>query len=664
MNRKINKLKQVFNISEKYIGWGRKLSGFKAIDLAKKDNSTFLLLEDGFIRSVGLGDDESFSIVEDDIGIYYDATMPSRLENILNYHSFSEDEISLAKQAIGLIIDKKVSKYNTGDLSLPTYLKDDDSKKVLIIAQTKGDMSLKYGRAYEFDEKQMIQDAIKDNPNSKIYLKIHPDVLAGKKESSIDIEFAKKHCIVISENINPIVLLEVFDKVYTQTSQMGFEALLLEKEVITYGVPFYSNWGLTNDKLLCDRRKRRLSLLEVFAGAYILYAKYYNPLKREQSDILDTIKTIDYHRYQRFLNNGKLYFFGFSFWKQKQTKNFFIPLTHNDIYFCKTLHSALKKGLDSNSKIFIWGKKEFVNLEVWARDNGVQIYRVEDGFIRSVTLGSDLTKAYSLVVDSCGIYFDPTKQSDLEYIIQTYKFDDGLIQRAKSIKNYLIEKKLSKYNIYQDKQLHFDTTKKIVVVIGQVEDDASIIYGGDGMSNLELLQEVYQNRKNEYIIYKPHPDVEVGNRKGKIPQEMILKYANEFITDVSMPSLIDVCDELHTITSLSGFEALLRGKKVYTYGMPFYAGWGLTIDKRKCIRRKRKITILELIASTYILYPRYISPANNQLCEVEETVTKLELMKKRYNNALYKFMIYIRNTFFRVSQFIYRYVKRSSIRIK
>ena len=68
-----------------FYGWGRKKSGFKAISEAKKNNASFSLLEDGFIRSIGLGVDgaESFSIVEDDVGIYYDATVPSGLENIL-----------------------------------------------------------------------------------------------------------------------------------------------------------------------------------------------------------------------------------------------------------------------------------------------------------------------------------------------------------------------------------------------------------------------------------------------------------------------------------------------------------------------------------------------------------------------------------------------------
>ena len=657
MNKKLKQIKNTFEIKNEFIGWGRKKSGLKAVEFAKKNNASFFLLEDGFIRSIGLGEDESFSIVKDDIGIYYDATAPSKLEKILKEEDLSEN-LDTAKKAIELIIDKKISKYNNGYLILPKYLQNSE-KKVLIVAQTKGDMSLKYGYADDFDDKEIILKAINDNPDAKIYLKVHPDVIAGNKKSNIDIEFAKKYCEIIDENIHPIVLLEAFDKVYTQTSQMGFEALLLNKEVHIFGAPFYVGWGIENLKWNLDenikkeilkRRGKKLSIEEVFAGAYIKYTEYYNPYKKQKSDIIDTINTIDKYRNIYMKNDGNLYFYGvniFNIWKKNSIRSFFKPLTKNKIYFDKKIKNI------ENAKIFIWGKKKFDEVEKFAKEKNIPIFRVEDGFIRSVTLGSDLTKAYSLVVDSRGIYFDPTSESDLEWILNNYEFDEDLINRAKKIKEYLIEKKISKYNIHKDKKLSFNIDKKIVLIVGQVEDDASIIYGGSSMSNLELLKKVYEKRKDEYIIYKPHPDVVAGNRKGNIPKNEALKYANEVIEDVSLPSLLEACDEIHTITSLSGFEALIRGKEVYTYGMPFYAGWGLSVDEKKCKRRKRKLSIEELIAGAYIIYPRYISVKTNKFCEVEVLIEELEELKKRYNNDnIYKLLTNIRNNFFRKIQLV------------
>jgi capsular polysaccharide export protein len=273
-----------------FLGWGYKKSGLEAKEMPK-----YLLLEDGFIRSVGLGVEgyPAFSIVEDEKGMHYDASIATTIEDILNTYDFKKDTnlMQLANDAIELIKQYKISKYNLSEMKLPENVKI-KGKKILIIAQTAGDNSLKYGRAYEFEPKDIIISALEENPNATVFVKIHPDVLSGKRKSSIDVELAKKYCKVITQNTNPIMLLEEFDKIYTQTSQMGFEAALLGKEVITFGMPFYASWGITKDKLNEKRRKRILSYDEVFAAAYILYSKYYNPYEKRECDIIETIETI------------------------------------------------------------------------------------------------------------------------------------------------------------------------------------------------------------------------------------------------------------------------------------------------------------------------------------------------------------------------------------
>ena len=102
-----------------FYGWGRKKSGLKAVTLAQKHRGSFVLLEDGFIRSLGLGvtGSPSFSLVEDDVGIYYDATVPSRLENILNTYNFQDDTKLMreAVHAISLIKEHGISKYNMSE---------------------------------------------------------------------------------------------------------------------------------------------------------------------------------------------------------------------------------------------------------------------------------------------------------------------------------------------------------------------------------------------------------------------------------------------------------------------------------------------------------------------------------------------------------------------
>jgi len=658
-----------------FYGWGRKKSGLKAIKLAEKYHTSFVLLEDGFIRSLGLGINNapSFSLIEDTIGIYYDATVSSKLENILNTHDFKNDVklMDTAKKAMSLMEEHHISKYNNAPLVDENFLtrfglkKENTTQNILVIAQTFGDASLEYGMLEDVSTNEIIREAIEENPDAKIFLKIHPDVLSGKKSSDISIENIPDTCIVIDEDVNPISLLKFMDKVYTKTSGMGMEALLLGLNVVCYGMPYYAGWGIKNleskilqnkelSKDIVTRRKRTLTIEELFAGAYILYTRYYNLHSNKPSNIIDTINTIVKSRTLYQQKDETLFFFGFSYWKRKNTLLFFPTLKHNNCHFCSTLKEAQRKGLNEQSKVFIWGKKPFNEVEDYVHKKKISFSRIEDGFVRSVSLGSDLTKAYSLVVDSKGIYFDPRKESDLEYILSTYTFDETILKRAKQLRDYLIANKISKYNIQKDKQLFLDNVEqgqKIVLVPGQVEDDASIIYGADKMTNLELLQEARMNAPESYIIYKPHPDVLVGNREGNVSTKDALQYANTIIVDASLDSILEYCDEVHTMTSLVGFEALTRAKKVFTYGMPFYAGWGLTEDSKKCERRARKLTLDELVAATLILYPCYINPTTNRLCEIEVLLEEIEKEKKRYNtDILYRVSIDTRNTISRKLQ--------------
>jgi capsule polysaccharide export protein KpsC/LpsZ len=321
---------KIFNHCGIFYGWGRKRSGQKAVELAQKFGTSYVLLEDGFIRSLGLGVDgsPSFSIVEDDVGIYYDATASSKLENILNIHDFSADDalMETACKAMALIREYRISKYNNApdvpegyfgncvilgrapgihrEEGLDSRLRGNDeihgndervsgmTKRVLIVAQTAADASLKYGLAEQFTTEEMIDAAITENPGVEIWLKIHPDVLSGKKRSDIDIELARQKCKIIEENFNPISFMEHVDIVYTKTSQMGFEALIMGKQCVCFGMPFYAGWGITDDRVACERRKRKLSVEEVFAAAYILYTRYYNPYQKKPSDIIDTIDEI------------------------------------------------------------------------------------------------------------------------------------------------------------------------------------------------------------------------------------------------------------------------------------------------------------------------------------------------------------------------------------
>ncbi|EAL5981179.1 capsular polysaccharide biosynthesis protein [Campylobacter coli] len=336
-------------------------------------------------------------------------------------------------------------------------------------------------------------------------------------------------------------------------------------------------------------------------------------------------------------NSNTLYFLGFTLWKRWFMRPFF-KAKNNKIIFLNSLDELYKANLNPEDKIFIWGKK--YDKTLLAKDFSNEIFLVEDGFLRSVFLGSDLTRPFSLIIDSKGLYVDPSKPSDLEDILQNYKFDDGLKQRAKKLITTITQNKFSKYNGLKHEKLNFNTNKKIILIPAQVEDDASMILGGAGFDTLKLLQSVRKANENAFIVFKPHPDVLSGNRKGLKDKNIILKYCDEIIENVSIDSAINACDEVHTITSTSGFDALLRGKKVVVYGKPFYAGWGLTQDLHHISRRTRVLSLEELVAGVLILYPRYIHPKSKNLCEVELALdTMLALQKDYFSKRWLKILI-------------------------
>jgi len=637
-----------------FAGWGRKRSGRTAVWLARLFRRDFLLMEDGFVRSIGLGVDgfPSFCVVEDGVGIYYDATRVSKLEQLLNSDEFGYggDLMQQTEEAMRLLRHHRISKYNSADEvdeeTIGKYGLQGNKSRVLLIIQTEHDASLRFGYAEEFSTEDMLEAAARENPEAELYAKMHPDVLSGKKRSDIDIAMLRQRCRVIDDDLNPLSLLEYFDRVYTKTSQMGFEALLLGKECVCFGMPFYAGWGVTDDRVSCMRRKKRRSVEEIFAAAYIKYSRYFDTYSKKESHLAEVIRTISRYRSRDRKEDADAYCFGFSLWKHTFVKAFLRQ--YRTVRFIhsspdkSSLELARRKGLSHGDRIFIWGKKHFEEVELYAKRDAIPLYRVEDGFIRSVGLGSDLTQPYSLVVDRRGIYFDPTRESDLEHILNTHRFDTEELERAGRIRRQIIESKISKYNHYRDVTIGIPEKRRIALVPGQVEDDASMRYGAPGMSNLKLLQKARESAPDAYIIFKPHPDVLAGNRIGQVARKEALRYCDQIVEEASLDSVLSLCDEVHTMTSLVGFESIMRGIRVYTYGMPFYAGWGLSIDRESCPRRSRELSLDELVAGTLLLYPRYLDPADDTLCEIEVTLERIgaqrEAMDASLLSQLYAFL--------------------------
>lgn len=252
------------------------------------------------------------------------------------------------------------------------------------------------------------------------------------------------------------------------------------------------------------------------------------------------------------------------------------------------------------------------------------LVRIEDGFLRSVGLGADLIRPLSWVVDWRGMYFDATRPSDLEVLLAETDFDAELIARATALRARIVAAGLTKYNVGFAAWRRPAGARKVILVPGQVETDASIAYGAPVIkTNLGLLRAVRQANPDACVIYKPHPDVVAGLRARGNGEDEAARWCDEVVLDTPMGELLDEVDEVHLLTSLTGFEALLRGKHVTCYGQPFYAGWGLTHDIVPIDRRQRCLQLDELVAGALILYPRYMSHKRDALIAPEEAIEEL-----------------------------------------
>jgi capsular polysaccharide export protein len=318
------------------------------------------------------------------------------------------------------------------------------------------------------------------------------------------------------------------------------------------------------------------------------------------------------------------YCFAFGPWKYGFVRAY-LAAVGLEARFCLSARHARFRGIDRAARVVVWGVRDREDVRALATQLGLSIWRMEDGFLRSVGLGSDFNLPASLVLDRSGIYFDPREPSDLETILEQERFAPEQLARAEALRRSIVQAALSKYNFSGGEQLTRPAGKRVILVPGQVEDDASIQRGCvDVRTNQGLLEEVRRLNPDAHVIFKPHPDLLAGNRaEGMLAVERAAALCDQVILHAPLPACLALADEVHTMTSLVGFEALLRGLGVHTYGQPFYAGWGLTSDRHPLARRTRKLTLDELVAGVLIRYPLYLNRESFQLTTPEAIVAEL-----------------------------------------
>ncbi|OAP36393.1 capsular biosynthesis protein [Sinorhizobium glycinis] len=342
-------------------------------------------------------------------------------------------------------------------------------------------------------------------------------------------------------------------------------------------------------------------------------------------------------RRARNLESPPLFLFGFNKWKTFMCDWF----PHHEPRFVRVKQWPLEFDLywkrqllrDPRAKVLAWQYKGPPKLKEFCARHGIPFHYVEDGFLRSVALGALRVPPLSLAFDAQDMYFNAKAPTDLEEILGTYDFenDRALVRRASAARQLLLASRLSKYNSGHSLDIatvYGEKTRKRVLVIGQVERDASIAYGcATKVTNNDLVRLARKENPDAQVIYKPHPEVLKGTAEAKSNPGLVRDIAMILEQDISLADALETVDHVYTITSLSGFEALLRGIKVTTVGCPFYSGWGLTDDRQPNPRRNRKLSIDEVFAAAYILYAKYLDPVTRTPIEIEQALEVLARMR-------------------------------------
>ena len=306
--------KEKLNYDDAFLFWEAK-DWADILNYAMYLNKDVIFAGDSFLRSVDTKANKNakpkyvkgISFTFDDLTPYFDATRPSRLELLLNDKNLviTDEQKRRARNCIDKILETHLTKYNHQPVYKPEIGRR-GVKKVLVVDQSYGDMSILRGWGSDETFEKMLDCAIKENSDADIIVKTHPDAIGSNVGTGYYTGLNPHGNIYTqTEPINPISLIKYADKVYVCSTQLGFEALMCGKEVRVFGMPFYAGWGLTKDEQKCDRRTNSRTLEEIFYIAYIMYSRYVNPERKCECEIEEAMDYLLKLRSEYFKENER-----------------------------------------------------------------------------------------------------------------------------------------------------------------------------------------------------------------------------------------------------------------------------------------------------------------------------------------------------------------------
>ena len=164
--------------------------------------------------------------------------------------------------------------------------------------------------------------------------------------------------------------------------------------------------------------------------------------------------------------------------------------------------------------------------------------------------------------------------------------------------------------------------ERYVLVAEQCFGYLSVAGGlADAASFALMLEAALAEFPQHMALVKVHPDVLTGGKRGYFSADMLAHPRIRLIGDGCHPvRLIRGAAAVFAVTSLIGFEALLHGRALRCFGMPFYAGWGLSEDHLPPPPRRRGVLLEALVHAAFITLTRYVDPASGAQWSVEQAI--------------------------------------------
>ena len=264
---------------------------------------------------------------------------------------------------------------------------------------------------------------------------------------------------------------------------------------------------------------------------------------------------------------------------------------------------------------------------------------IEYGFISSLGLAINNSPQHSIIICPDSIYFDATRPSFLESRLNSsdYQITGEQQTRVENCISNIVRHRITKYNHAPQTDLSnlFPANgRKRILLVDQRFGDNSVEKGLGSERSFQRMLEAALRMPDHDIIFKLHPDA-ISGGQGSYLGRLVPKPLPRNITvidfDVNPFCLFEVVDKVFVCTSQFGFEALMAGKEVHCFGVPFYAGWGLTHDRMAIPRRNRARSLHEIFQLFYIEHSRYFSPTRG-VADLEDLIDYLVESKASEEN--------------------------------